>query len=80
MRGSSSADGSYTGQSSIKRCPGIVTTACSPQVARYMPSSVTRPMAVAASSHLAAIAAIWETRSAFATTSMRSCDSERSIS
>src|SRR2546427_6905604 len=45
-----------------------------------MPSSVTRPMGVAASSHFVAIAWTWSTRSAFATTSIRSCDSDSRIS
>src|SRR5437870_3266413 len=45
-----------------------------------MPSSVTRPMGVAASSHFVAIAWTWGTRSAFATTSIRSCDSDSRIS
>src|SRR2546422_3476836 len=45
-----------------------------------MPSSVTRPMGVAASSHFVAIAWTWGTRSAFATRSIRSCDSDSRIS
>src|SRR5436190_1691825 len=77
---SSRASGAYTGQSSISRCPGISTTTCSFQVARYMPSSVTRPIGVAVSSHLAAVAWTSFTRSALATTSMRSCDSDSRIS
>src|SRR6266566_4033055 len=45
-----------------------------------MPSSVTRPIAVASSSHLAAIARTSARRSGFATTSIRSWDSESRIS
>ena len=49
-------------------------------MARYIPSSVTRPIGVAVSSHLAAIAWTSVTRSGGATTSIRSCDSESRIS
>src|SRR5207253_9304415 len=48
---SSRATGVYTGQSSISRCPGIATTTCSFQVARYRPSSVTRPIGVRSEEH-----------------------------
>jgi len=45
-----------------------------------MPSPVTFPIGVAVSSHFAAIAWTSITRSRFATTSIRSCDSESRIS
>src|SRR2546426_798926 len=80
ISGSSSAAGEYTGQSSISRRPGISTTTCSFQVARYMPSSVTRPIGMAVSSHFAAMAWTCCRRSALATTSIRSWDSESRIS
>src|SRR5207247_2082416 len=53
---------------------------CCFQVARYTPSSVTRPIGVAVSSHFAAMAWICGRRSALATTSIRSWDSESRIS
>src|SRR5205814_606139 len=77
---SSRASGQYTGQSSLIRCHEISTTTFSCHVARYIPSSVTRPIGVTVSSQLAAIAWTSVTRSAWATTSMRSCDSESRIS
>ena len=45
-----------------------------------MPSSVTRPIGVAVSSHFLAIRSTSAIRSGFATTSIRSCDSDRRIS
>ena len=78
--GDSSPGRSYVGQPSVRGRAGISATTVPASKTRKVPESVTRPTTAASSSHFSRIVRTAASLPDLATTSMRSCDSESSIS